>query len=73
MADHKIEEITSELVNLNLDDLDVEELERRLEMSVGSPNVNEPSCDVHGGPGPVPCGANCNTDGCDTNCGVDIY
>lgn len=67
MAGRKIEEINCEIESLNLDDLDVEELERRLELSTGmGTNLVDPlpTCDVDGGGGGGGCGTDCGTNVC---------
>jgi hypothetical protein len=81
MAERKLDEIC-EIECLNLDDLDVEELERRLEMSV-APHLEECTSDSGGGGGG--CGTNCSTNicvalctnlcGCNSLdvCGIDIW
>jgi len=77
MAERKIDEIC-EIECLNLDDLDVEELERRLEMSAGiSPHFEECTTDSAG------CTSDCSTNvcvgactnlcACDGACGIHIY
>ena len=58
-----------ELISLNVDDLDIEELERRLELAFGAPSTP----DAWDGPGPGECcptvcyGYCCTDDPCPSN------
>lgn len=54
-----------EMESLNIDDLDVEELERRLEMAPTGPSGPVPTCD------PDICGADIIIN-CDRNCTGDM-
>lgn len=74
-----------EIDSLNLDDLDVEELERRMELAIAGGQTTsyiEP-CDVDGGGGcnsdgcgSNTCTSNCNAycgSNCDSKCGTKMY
>lgn len=86
MAQRNFEEINCEIESLNLDDLDVEELERRLEMSTGvGGNLVDGSGDDGGGGGGSCdtnvcgancgnlCGVNCGSNCVGNGCGIDFY
>jgi hypothetical protein len=66
MSAKKVESPMDEIVSLNAEDLDVQELERRLELATG---VFDASMDCYINI----CGSNCTSDSCgsDSGCGAD--